>query len=595
MVNRMFFFPIVAGLAYGFWVSSEFLVVAAGVAIFLFGMVYLEDGFKMFTGSVLEKRLRYATGSLWKSIFFGVTSTAVLQSSSLVSVIVISFLSAGLISLTAGVGIILGSNVGSTTGAWLIALYGMKINLSVYAMPLLVFGLLFNMRSSPNLRGMGMILLAVGFIFLGIDYMKEGFLDLQQSIDFSRYGMEGLKGLLTYTALGLIATAIMQSTNAVLVLVFSALALSQISYDNAIAISIGSNIGTTATAMLGAIRANSQGKRLAVAHLIFNMGTALLALIFFKPLLSLIDFIANALYFIDTSDKAVKLALFHSVFNVLGVLTILPFMNKLIAYLNGLFTQRKLHISSISDDQVDRAKFLNLAVIEYPDAALKALTKECIRLYRNSSEVLCYGIFLTREALREAGNVEELVNTWQRDKQPLSVKGMYRKKIKGVYGDIIKYSGVLEGRINRMQAQELFSLKLSCRSFVRAIKNIQLVYKNVEEYIDSENIEIKFQYNQLRLCLANVLRSLDVLLKSVNVLGARYKYAQIESRVEKMKYVLCEQDRLVHSTLNVLVNAKSVDENMAGSLLNDSAHMHDACNCLIDGVVNMICRDQDEY
>ena len=91
------------------------------------------------------------------------------------------------------------------------------------------------------------------------------------------------------------------------------------------------------------------------------------------------------------------------------------------------------------------------------------------------------------------------------------------------------------------------------------------------------------------------MRSLDVLLKSVNVLGVRYKYAQIESRVEKMKYVLCEQDRLVHSTLNVLVNAKSVDENMAGSLLNDSAHMHDACNCLIDGVVNMICRDQDEY
>ena len=108
-------------LAYGFWLSPDFKQIAAGVAIFLFGMLSLEQGFKAFTGGMLEKILRYSTGSLWKSLGFGVVSTSILQSSSLVSVITISFLSAGLIGLAAGIGIIFGANLGTTTGAWLVA------------------------------------------------------------------------------------------------------------------------------------------------------------------------------------------------------------------------------------------------------------------------------------------------------------------------------------------------------------------------------------------------------------------------------------------------------------------------------------------
>lgn len=152
-------------LAYGFWVSPDFKEIAAGVAIFLFGMLFMEEGFKAFTGGILEKLLQKTTNKLWKSLSFGVLSTTLMQSSSLVSVITISFLSAGLIGLAAGIGIIFGANLGTTTGAWLIAGFGLKVKISAYAMPMLVFGIIMVFQKSRSIKGLGYILAGLGFCF----------------------------------------------------------------------------------------------------------------------------------------------------------------------------------------------------------------------------------------------------------------------------------------------------------------------------------------------------------------------------------------------------------------------------------------------
>ena len=130
MMRKIFLPTILLVLAYGFWVSPNFKEISAGVAVFLFGMLSLEEGFKAFTGGLLERLLRRTTDNQWKALSFGVVSTTLMQSSSLVSVITISFLGAGLISLAAGVGIIFGANLGTTTGAWLIAGLGMKVKIS---------------------------------------------------------------------------------------------------------------------------------------------------------------------------------------------------------------------------------------------------------------------------------------------------------------------------------------------------------------------------------------------------------------------------------------------------------------------------------
>ena len=126
MLKKVILPTIFLILAYGFWVSPDFKEIAAGVAIFLFGMLFLEEGFRAFTGGVLERLLKNSTDKLWKSLSFGIVTTTIMQSSSLVSVITISFISAGLITLVAGIGIIFGANIGTTTGAWLIAGFGLK-------------------------------------------------------------------------------------------------------------------------------------------------------------------------------------------------------------------------------------------------------------------------------------------------------------------------------------------------------------------------------------------------------------------------------------------------------------------------------------
>ena len=306
-------------LSYGFWLSDEFKGIAAGISIFLFGMLSLEQGFKAFTGGVLERILQKTTDTTWKSFGFGFISATLMQSSGLVSVITISFLSAGLLDLVAGIGIIFGSNLGTTTGAWLIAGLGLKVNIATYAMPLLVFGVLCIFQSGKQLKGIGYILTGLGFLLLGIHYMKESFEHFENTINLANYAMPGIKGLLIYTAIGIIATVIMQSSHATMLLTITAVSVHQITYDNALALVIGANIGTTVTAIIASFGANIQGKRLAGSHLLINLFTGIFVLLFIKQFSIAVDIISADLG-IAVSDNAMKLATFHSLFNLAGII-----------------------------------------------------------------------------------------------------------------------------------------------------------------------------------------------------------------------------------------------------------------------------------
>src|SRR5690554_1212160 len=315
MSRQLAFVVLCLLLGYGFWASTEFKEIAAGVAVFLFGMLTLEQGFKTFTGGTLERLLQKTTDRLWKSVFFGMITTTLMQSSSLVSVISISFLSAGLLGLAQGIGIVFGANLGSTTGAWLVAGFGLKVDIAAWAMPMLTFGVIFAFLRSPLMKGVGHVLAGLGFLFLGIAFMKEGFEVFGAAVNLADYAMPGLRGLLVFTALGTIATVVMQSSHASLVLVITALAAGQVTYENALALSINANVGTTITALLGALGANVQGRRLAAAHLVFNVTTGLIALMFIDGFARVVEIGAGWLG-IAADDWTLKLALFHTLFNL---------------------------------------------------------------------------------------------------------------------------------------------------------------------------------------------------------------------------------------------------------------------------------------
>ncbi|MBT8129658.1 MAG: Na/Pi symporter, partial [Gammaproteobacteria bacterium] len=340
MLKKILLPTILLVLAYGFWVSPNFKTIAAGIAIFLFGMLSLEQGFQAFTGGTLERLLRRTTSSTGKSVLFGIVSTTLMQSSSLVSVITISFLSAGLITLAAGIGIIFGANLGTTTGAWLIAGFGLKVNIAAYAMPMLVFGVILIFQSSRSLKGIGYILAGLGFLFLGIHYMKDGFDAFKDTINLAEYAVAGYPGVLLFTLIGIFATVVMQSSHATLVLTITALAAGQITYENALALAIGANVGTTITAILGSMSANEAGKRLAAAHLVFNMVTGVIAIVFIYQLVALVNS-ASALVGIADDDYSLKLAVFHTVFNVLGIVVMLPLLNLLVVSLERFIPEKK--------------------------------------------------------------------------------------------------------------------------------------------------------------------------------------------------------------------------------------------------------------
>ena len=360
---------------------------------------------------------------------------------------------------------------------------------------------------------------------------------------------------------------------------------------NALAIAIGSNIGTTVTAILGSIGANVQGKRLAAVHLTFNVITGLIAIVFLHPLTLIVDYIA-LIFGVADNNLIYKLAIFHSLFNVIGILILLPFIKILVKKFTQLFTEQlnrePLNLAQIDESLVERAIYLNPAVMTYPDAAMRAMTKECGRLYRNTLELICYGIYFSGEKLRASDDLTGLIESAIREKQSWSIKGLYIRHIKGIYADIIHFGGAIEGTLPKQQAQELFALKVACRNFVQAIKHVKHIYKNMGLYIDSDNEQIRYQYNQLRYCLASVL-------KRVDILGVRRNYDHIHEHAKQLKLELLEQDRRTNSTLNSLIRSEQVDSYMASSLLNDSAHVHDACTSLIDGAVIMLTRDKEEY
>lgn len=545
-------------LAYGFWISPDFKQIAAGVAIFLFGMLSLEQGFRAFTGGVLEKILRHTTGSLWKSLGFGVVSTTVLQSSSLVSVITISFLSAGLIGLAAGIGIIFGANLGTTTGAWLVAGFGLKVKISAYAMPMLVFGVLLIFQKSKALNGIGYILTGLGFLFLGIHYMKEGFEAFKDSIDLSAFAVPGYRGLFIYTAIGIFATVVMQSSHATLVLIITALAAHQITYENGLALAIGANVGTTITAIIGSMSANVQGKRLAGAHLVFNLATGLIAIIFIHQFVQAVDVLSAAVG-IANDDYTLKLAVFHTIFNLVGVVVMIPFINMMVLSLEKLFKEK--------ESPVEQPKYLTDSALEFADTAVEAVRKETLHLYDNAIVIIADVIGLTKSEIDSETDLEQLLDTRKKVPQ-VDVDARYDISIKGIFSAIIAFISQVKFNWELEQSADLHWLRRANRNIVEAIKSTKHLQKNLLRFTQSKNEYASREYQNIRLSLALLLRELEEIR---NEPDPDIKLLSMDS----IKISMEEGDDKVNNEIDELIRNGKIKPETGTSLINDSAYLYE--------------------
>lgn len=558
--------------------NNDIKVIVAGVAIFLVGMFFMEDGFKLFSGSLLERVLEKFTSTLPRSIATGFISTTLVQSSSLVSIIIISFLSAGLIGLSQAIGVIFGSNLGSTTTAWLISYFGFKINISYYAMPMLIFGVTFKFSKQNRFKGLGDILIGLGFIFLGISYMKEGFETLKNSVDLAAYSIDGYYGILIYIIIGAVITTIIQSSGATMAIVITALASGQIIYINALALAIGANMGTTVTAILSSLASNENGKRLAIAHFIFNFITAFIAFIFLYQLSDIVNILAPKLG-IDENNLLLKLALFHTLFNVLGIIIISPFIKLMVLYLQKIFIPK---VRSYS-----KPKYLDVYVIEVPKSALVSIRKEVINLYEKSLKSITHAMSLHRKEIFSQSNLKEIVYLSNK-KIDTNIDKIYKYNLKSLYGEIIKYSTLSQKNMKEKDIINVGYFKTASRDIIQTVKDIKELQKNINRFLFNPNEHIKKEYNFLRHEIAHTLKSIEYL---------REESLTQEERVYKINLLTNRLDRLdiiENGRIDKLIRKQKINTNMATSLINDSAFAHHICKKLINIATILWIKNQEE-
>jgi phosphate:Na+ symporter len=569
MFKKSIFTIMMGLLALAFFASPTLKEVAAGVAILLFGMLMLEEGFNAFVSGPLQNLLKRATNKLYKSLGLGFVVTALLQSSSLISVITISFISAGLIGLEAGIGIIFGANIGTTATAWLVATFGLNIKVSALAMPMLAFGIIFVFQKSKSLKGIGHVLAGLGFFFLGIHYMKEGFDLYKDSIHLSDYAMPGFWGLIVYAVLGVFITMILQSSSASMALILTALAAGQITYGNSLALAIGANIGTTITAILGAISANVSGKRLAGAHMIFNLVTGFVALIFVNQLGDIVNFISRLTGVADT-NYTIKLSIFHTIFNVLGVLIMLPFMKRLVKLLYRVFKEKQ-------DPGIRHPKYLSSSSLAYPQTAIKSLLDESKNLLENAIfKIVAHGLNLHREDIM---GDEKLKSVIEKSKEEINVdvEQAYALEVKTIYSTIIEFATLAQSKFSlSTEGMKVFTkIKLANRNMVEVIKNIRGLRKNVNAFSNSENEFIRQEYDRLRRKVLRVLREIYL------TRTAAHPEDHLE-KLKKLKAKAIKSDVLVNGTLDKLIREQKITSAMATSLANDSDNVSNILTKLIE-------------
>ncbi|MBK8984927.1 MAG: Na/Pi cotransporter family protein [Chloroflexi bacterium] len=355
-----------------------------GVGLFLTGMILMSDGLKAAAGGSLQNVLERWTRTTPAAFLFGVGLTALLQSSSATTITTIGFVSAGLLAFTSAIGVIIGANVGTTSTGWIVALLGFKLNVGTIALPFIGVGAVLWLLGNGRRAQFGMALVGFGLIFVGIEFLQEGMGGLAQNIDMSGLSQKTLLDHIALVLLGALMTVLLQSSSAAIALSLTALHSGAIGLEQAAYLVIGQNLGTTVKAVLAAIGATIAAQRTAVAHILFNLVTAVLAFIFARYLLALSVFLSSLR---DTADPSVALAIFHTIFNLLGAIIFLPFVAQFGRYVVRLVPERGPRLTRHLDKSL-----LNLphVAVEAAARALQEITTltmtEAIGLLRQGAQ-----------------------------------------------------------------------------------------------------------------------------------------------------------------------------------------------------------------
>lgn len=460
----------------------------AGLGMFLFGMYQLEDAVKALSGKLFRRMISQWTRGSWRAVGSGTLVTAILQSSSAVSLMVLAFVGAGVMSMENGIGVMLGANIGTTCTAWIVAVLGFKIKIESFTLPFVAIGGLLLIFSNPTSRllQIARLLLGFGFLFLGLDYMQGSVEGLTTSFDLQQLSAYGLW---VYVLVGVVLTALMQSSSASIAIALAALHSGLITFALGAALVIGANVGTTITVLLGSMGATQAKKRVGVSHLIFNVVTAIFAFTGLRWLVQLVGIILPG-----NANGVMGLALFHTLFNLIGVVLFFPFIGYLARVLVRLFPDHKMVLTV----------YLNNTPVEVIDAAEAALRKEIRHLL---IECQLYELRLLKID-------EKLIFLESLPLEIMSGKRQSQEKlyedIKLLHAEIFSfYTRLQSQKLEVIEAKELARQIYASRNIMNALKNFKGIRGDLDEFDASENAYVESQYQLFRKRLSELCYDLN--------------------------------------------------------------------------------------
>jgi len=442
----------------------EFL---AGIGLFLWGMSQLEQAIRQLGGNSFKNLLHRFTDKSWKGILAGTGITAILQSSSLVTLMVLAFLGGGMISLRNSLGVVLGANLGTTFTAWIVATFGFKISVSDFAFPFLAIGVMtyLFMNSRPFLKNSGIFLLGFGLLFLGLDYMKLAIEGYAAAMDLS-----ALKsyGLWVYLITGIIITVMIQSSSAMIVIVLSAVNAQMIGTDHALAMVIGANIGTTFTLILGAFDGSADKKRLALANLMFNLIAGLFCFFWIDQLIYL------TMHWFNIMDPLMELVILNSLINLIMILGFFPFLPTLERWLVKKFK---------ADVPKGRSRYIKNVPLDVPSVAVLAFEKEL-------DWVLKDALKFVRKIINKHKGPKKDASVWKKiTYQPRDLLQDYQN-LKNLEEELYLFVMYLqEKKLSLNDAALLGNLTQTLRSLVVGAKEFKDIVHNL---VEMENAEEPF-------------------------------------------------------------------------------------------------------
>lgn len=550
----------------------DLLKLFGSLALFLYGMKIMSEGLQKLAGDKMRRILTAMTTNRVTGVLTGVLITALIQSSSATTVMVVSFVNAGLLTLAQSIGVIMGANIGTTVTAWIISALGFKVDIAAFALPLLTVGVVMLFMQKSKYKSMGEFIMGFCFLFMGLSYLKANAPDLQNNPEMlafvQDYANMGFMSILLFVLIGTVLTMIVQASAATMAITLIMCANGWISFELGAALVLGENIGTTITANLAAITGNTQSRRAALAHLVFNVFGVIWVLCLFTPFTNAVTWIVeNWMGITDNGDGSFvsfQLSAFHTCFNVCNVLLLIwlvKFIEKTVCKI----------LPTKESDEDTRLRFITGGLLSTAELSILEAQKE-ISLYAQRTHKMF-------------GFVQELLNTKKGDEfnKLFSRIEKYESISDNMEVEIAHYlNQVSEGRLSaesKAQIQNMLREVTEIESVGDSCYNLARTLSRKRQNLQEDFTEKQYEHIQNMMNLAD--EAMEQMVKVVDKSSPQHidvnKSYNIENEINNYRNQLKNQ--------NIIdVNNKKYDYQIGVYYMDIIAE----CEKLGDYIVNVI-------